>query len=88
MTDRLTALYEKCEVHRYYEEVKYLVMDAIRELYRSNPEVISRLRSDHIDRAIYKYRHASQNRVIHNTLQYFKACIMSSMREYGIDEPD
>lgn len=85
MTDGLTVLYEKCEVHRYFEEVRHLVADAIRELYRFNPELVSNLRVEHIDRAIYKYLQASRKRVINNSLQYFKACIMSSLREYDID---
>jgi len=88
MTDGLTALYEQCNVFLFNDDVRGLVMDAITELHHSNAESISRLHAIHIDRAIYKYHQASEKRIIWNTLQYFKACIMSALKEYGIDNTE
>jgi hypothetical protein len=92
MTDRPTdrflieKLYDVCGVNYYYDELRLILEDVIKELYFSNQELIFKLRLNHIDRAIFKYRQAKEKRHIWNTKQYFKACIKSAILETGLDQ--
>ena len=87
-TDGLVLLYAQCRVHCYDEGIRDFIMDAVKDLYRSDRTLLSRLQTEHIDRAIYKYRTAGEKRLIRNTLQYFKACIVSAIKEYDMDRQD
>ncbi len=86
MTDRLTDIYQLSGVNYYNDELRSLIIDVINDLYYSNCKSICRLRINHIDRAVFKYRQAKGKRRIWNTKQYFKACILSAINESGIDE--
>jgi hypothetical protein len=94
MTDRLTdqivieKLYDDCGVRYYYDEIRLLLEDVIKELYFSNQNLILRLRIEHIDRAIFKYHQAKEKIYICNTKQYFKACIKSAIIETGLEYMD
>jgi hypothetical protein len=91
MTDRLTdqlfieKLYDVCGVDYYNDELILILKNVIKELYFSNQELTLRLRIEHIDRAILKYKDAKGKRRIWNTKQYFKACIKSAILETGLD---
>jgi|LSQX01.2.fsa_nt_gb hypothetical protein len=87
-TDGLTNLYDLSGANYFYEDLRNLILEVINELYTAKCESIFRLRLNHIDRAIFKYRQAKEKRVIWNTKQYFKACLLSAINESGIDEPD
>lgn len=86
MTDRLTSLYELSGVYLFNDGIKGLIIEVINELYAANCDLIFRLRLNHIDRAIFKFRQAKEKRCIRNTKQYFKACIISAINETEIDE--
>ena len=93
MTDRLTDryyiknIYERSGVDYYFnDEFKELLKEIIEELYYYNQSLALKLRLNHIDRAIYKYRQAKENTLIRNTKQYFKACIISAIQESCLEE--
>ena len=92
MTGRLTdesfikSIYISSGVKYFNDDLRYFLEDVIEELCCSNQELMSKLRLNHIDRAIFKYRQAKEKRRIHNTKQYFKACIISALLETGLDE--
>ena len=70
----------------FNDDLKDILECIIRELYYSKKHLILKLRLKHIDRAIYKFRQAKEKTLIHNTKQYFKACILSAILETGLDE--
>jgi hypothetical protein len=92
MTDRLTdifiieKIYEDSGVKYFDENIRKILEDVINELYSSHQGLIFKLRINHIDRAIFKYRLAKEQRKIYNTKQYFKSCILSAIIETGLDE--
>lgn len=92
MTDRLTdkslieKIYEISGVGYFNDDLKCILEYVIKELYYSNRDLILKLRLNHIDRAVNKFRQAKEKRPIHNTKQYFKACILSAILETGLDE--
>ena len=85
-TDRLTDLFDLAGVDHFNEDFKTLIKKIVTELYYENCSSIHRLRINHIDRAISKYRQANAKRPIWNTKQYFKACIISAINELSYDE--
>jgi hypothetical protein len=87
-TDRLTDFYELSGVNYFCDDLRNLIIEVINELYAANCESLYRLRLNHIDRAVFKYRQAKEKRPIWNTKQYFKACLLSAINESGIDELD
>jgi hypothetical protein len=92
MTDRLTDeffirnIFESSGISYFNNDLRNLLEDIIKELCYSNQELMLKLRLNHIDRAIFKYRQAKETRCIRNTKQYFKACIISAVQETGLDE--
>lgn len=88
MTDRLTDIYESSNINLFNDDIGLLVKDVINELLLENCNEIDSLKLSHIDRAIYKYRRAKEMRPIYNTHRYFKACILSAIKESWLDEPD
>lgn len=92
MTDRPTdillieKLYEVCGVNYFYDDLRPILQDVIKELYFSNRGLALKLRLEHIDRAIFKYRQSTEKRQIWNTKQYFKACIKSAILEISLDQ--
>ena len=94
MTDRPTdeylinKLYDVSGVYYYFDHFQDILKCVIKELYYYDCDTILKLRSKHIDRAIYKFTVAKEKRPIHNTKQYFKACLLSAISEMGLDELD
>lgn len=91
MTDRQTdyniqKIYEISEIKYFDDSLRYIIEDAIKELHSSHPAMLLKLRINHLDRAILKYRQAKEKTCIYNTKQYFKACIRSAIIESGLDD--
>ncbi len=82
----IEKIYEESGVIYFNDDLRDILECIIRELYYSNQHLILKLRLNHIDRAVYKFRKAKEKRLIHNTKQYFKACILSAILETGLDE--
>ena len=78
---QLQKIYTNAFVEKFYDERRVILKEMIRELYISNKTVISQLKLDHLDRAFSKYRDARHNKNIENPKQYFKACILSAIKE-------
>jgi hypothetical protein len=75
-------------VHYFYGEFRLLIENVIEELYFSNRALVSRLKLQHIDRAMFKFKQAKRNTCIRNTRQYFKACIKSAIFETALEGLD
>jgi hypothetical protein len=92
MTDRPTdrSYIEKlCEVSGacYFDDsIRLILEEVIKELFYSHQDIICNLRPNHVSRAIFKYRQAKEKTCIWNTKQYFKACVVSAIREAELDE--
>ena len=92
MNDRQTdmtfvnSIYEASEICCFNDELRELLLLVIKELCTTQKELMTKLRIEHVDRAIAKYVYAKGKRQIWNTKQYFKECILSAIRELGIDE--
>lgn len=82
----IDKIYEVSGVDYFNDALQPILRVIIRELYYYNQALAFKLRINHIDRAIYKYRQAKGNNRIWNTKQYFKACIISAIHECGLDE--
>lgn len=82
----IEKLFEVSGVIYFNDDLRCILESVIKELYYSNREQILKLRTNHIDRAIWKFTQAKETRPIHNTKQYFKACILSAIEETGLDE--
>lgn len=66
-------------------ELRPVLEEIIKELYFSHGELVFRLRLNHLDRAIFKFRQAKEKICIRNPKQYFKACIISAIQETALD---
>jgi hypothetical protein len=92
ITDRLTDeffiknIYKSSGVSYFNNDLRGFLENAIKELCYSNRELMLKLRLNHIDRAIFKYKQAKETRCIRNSKQYFKACIVSAVQETCLDE--
>ncbi len=92
MEDRLTdmtfvtSIYEASGVDYFSNDIRQLLLVVIKELCETETEMMLQLRVEHIDRAITKYTQAKKQQRIWNTKQYFKACIISAIRELGLEE--
>lgn len=92
MTDRpkdRSYIEKLCEVSGacYFDDSMRLILEeVIKELFYSHQDIVCNLRSKHLDRAIFKYRLAKEKSRIWNTKQYFKSCILSAIKEVGLDE--
>jgi len=91
VTDGLTDnnikfVYEESILKYFNDDLRYLIEDVLKDLYLSDNKLITRLHLSHVDRAIFKYRQAKEKTHIRNTRQYFKACILSAIKESGLDD--
>jgi hypothetical protein len=91
MTDKLTdglliKIYEMSGTRYFSDDIRYILEDVIKELYYSHGRLMLKLRLNHIDRAIFKYRQAKEKKRIWNAKQYFKACLLSAIKEASLDE--
>ena len=68
------------------EKFRFLIKNAISDLFQSNHDLVKLINIYHLDRAIFKYKEASENKKIYNTRNYFKACLKSAIEELIIDE--
>lgn len=84
----INKLYEVSDIAYLQADTVDLLESVIRELYYSDQELIFNLRKKHIDRAIDKFAYAKSKRIIFNTKNYFKACLLSAIREIALDELD
>ena len=82
----IEKIYEVSGVMYFNDDLRFIIECAIRELYYSNRDLILKLRLNHIDRAVCKFRQSKEKRIIYNTKQYFKACILSAVLETGLDD--
>ena len=92
MVDRQTdmtfvnTIYEASGVDYFCNDIRELLLVVIKELCETQTEMMLQLRVEHLDRAIAKYTQAKKRQRIWNTKQYFKACILSAIRELGLEE--
>lgn len=92
MTDRLTdqafvqKIYESSGVQYYHDDLRNILKNIIEELCYSHQHLMPKLRLNHIDRALFKYTQAKDKTVIRNTKQYLKACIVSAVYEFPLEE--
>jgi len=82
----LKKIYVNSQVDRFYDGRRVLLKEMIRELYISDRDIILGLKLDHLDRAFSKYRVAREKTCIENPKQYFKACILSAIKEIWLDD--
>jgi hypothetical protein len=81
--DELEGIYKKAHLDNFYNSngLRNLLKTVIRELYVSNRNEILQLKVNHLDHAIFKYNSIRYRRHIENPVQYFKACVLSAIRE-------
>ncbi|NSW92971.1 MAG: hypothetical protein HPY74_20410 [Firmicutes bacterium] len=84
----INKIYETSGVAYFDNNLRPIIEDVIKELFYSHRELIFLLQLNHIDRALYKFRQAKGNNHIRNTKQYFKACIISAIKETVLDNLD
>lgn len=84
----INKIYEVSGVTYFNNDLRYVIEDVIRDLFYTHQELILQLQLNHIDRALYKFRQAKANTHIRNTRQYFKACILSAIKETPLDDLD
>lgn len=82
----IERIYKISGVTYFNDDLRTVIEDVIKELYYSHGELVLRLRLNHIDRAIFKFRQAKERNYIRNTKQYFKACIVSAIQETALDD--
>jgi hypothetical protein len=78
---QLEEIYETAGVDLFLYGFNHFLRDVIKELYYSNKNEIIHLKVEHLDQAISKYKNASIKTLIQNTKQYFKACLLSTIKE-------
>jgi hypothetical protein len=81
----IKKIYEQSGVNYFYDNLQLLLKELIKELYCLNPALAFRLRLEHIDRALFKFRQAYESGTIRNTRQYLKACIKSAVLETAFE---
>lgn len=93
MTDKpadqayIEKIYEVSGTCYFGDTIRLVLEEVIKELFYSHhQDLICNLRSNHISRAIFKYRQAKEKSRIWNTKQYFKSCIVSAIKESELDE--
>lgn len=82
----IDKLFDASGVAYFDNDLRPILEDVIKELFCSHGELVFRLRLNHIDRALFKFRQAKEKRHIRNTRQYFKACIISAIQETALDD--
>jgi hypothetical protein len=83
---KFDKLYEVSGVSNFGNDLRPLLEKVIKEIYYSHGDLVFQIRLNHIDRAIFKFRQASQKTRINNSLKYFKACLVSAVKENALDE--
>ena len=81
-----TSVCNSSGVDHFSNDIRELLLVVIKEICDAHAELMQNLRIEHIDRAITKYAQAKKKQQIWNTKQYFKACILSAIRELGLEE--
>jgi len=83
----IEKLCDVCRVGYFDDSMRLILEDVIKELfYSKHQNLICNLRPKHMERAIFKYTLAKEKTYIGNTKQYFKACVVSAIKEIGLDE--
>jgi hypothetical protein len=77
--------YQSGSIH-YESNLRFLIEEILHDLHVANWPLLSYIRLEHIDRAVFKYIEASKTKKIFNTKNYFTSCIKSAVVELGIDE--
>jgi hypothetical protein len=85
-SSKLENLYYQAGVRYYHDDLKFLIQNVISDLYYADWSLLNFIRLEHVDRAVYKFKEASENKKIYNTRNYFRACLRSAIEELGIEE--
>ncbi len=60
----IEKIYSLASVDYFNDDLRTIIKDVINELYYSDTELVFRLRLNHIDRALFKFRQAKEkNRI-------------------------
>lgn len=82
----LNKIYSLSGISYFENDLRLTLEEIIAELFISdNHKLLLELRINHIDRAIFKFKQAKDKSYIRNTKQYFKACLISAIKETGLD---
>jgi len=81
----LVRIFHSSGIRYFNSDMKPFLEETLRELYYSDPELASKVKLKHIDRAIFKFKNAKERTFICNTKQYFKACVSSAILETAFD---
>lgn len=84
-TEIINKIFLESGIAYFDNDFRTILEEIIVELYHSQRELIFKLRLHHIDRAIFKFRQAKEKKHIYNSKQYFKACIISAIKETALD---
>lgn len=86
-TDELHTLFSQAQIEIFEsEELRENIKETITQAY-SKPEtqaIIKRVRLEHLDIALAKFREANEEKTIKNPKQYFAKCLISAIAEYGL----
>lgn len=86
-TDEVHTLFEQAQVELFEnEELKEHIKEAITQAYTqaATRNIIQRIRLEHIDRALAKFREAQEQQNIKNPKLYFFKCLISAITEHGL----
>lgn len=83
---KFNRLFDVAEISNFNNDFRPFLEDVIKDIYYSHGDLIFQLRLSHIDRAIFKFKQAQEKTRIINTKQYFKSCIVSAIKEYGLNQ--
>lgn len=88
LTNELTVIFKQAQIELYDDiAFKQVLEDVVKDALTS-PEtshIIKKLKLEHIDKAVYKYREALENKTIKNPKLYFSKCLISAIREEGLN---
>ncbi|HEY9758748.1 MAG TPA: replication initiator protein A [Oculatellaceae cyanobacterium] len=85
LTDELTLLYQKAQIELFQDEgLREILRDTIKALYIEQPSKIAKLDLSHIDEALARFRTAQEEKHITNKIGYFKQCLLSAIKELGL----
>ena len=82
----LADIFAQSGIRYYDEKYRFLIKNAISDLFQTNYDLLKLINIYHLDRAIFKYREACENKKIYNPRNYFRACLKSALEELIIDE--
>jgi hypothetical protein len=80
---QLEKIYNNANIDKFFNSsgLRDLLKTIITELYISNKNEVLQLSVNHLDRALLKYNLVCTTKHIENPKQYFKACILSAIKE-------